>query len=44
MKNGHTMNKCYYRKVRVPKGKFTWIPKGKQISTNMRGPKFALET
>jgi len=27
LKNGHIVNKYYFKKVRVAKGKFAWFPK-----------------
>lgn len=37
---GYVSKSCYYRKVRIPKGKFKWIPKEPTPATKSKGPKF----
>lgn len=38
------VNKCYFKRVGVPKGKFTWFSKGEMYVTNIRRPKFVYGT
>ena len=43
-KSGHTLNKCYFKKHGVPKGKYKWIAKNSNVLSNMKGPNFKVGT